>query len=110
MISLHHLFLAFILSDLSESITPICEVKALEDFFDATSGQNWDWKYPLSEFGNKWNFSDPNVNPCASNWQGLTCRKDQYMDLQSYNLTGFVPSSISNLTQLVGFKVKDKFI
>ena len=115
MISLH-LFLAFILSDLSESITPKCEVKALEDFFDATSGQNWDWKYPLSEFGNKWNFSDPNVDPCASSWQGLTCRKDQnisvvkYIDLQSYNLTGFVPSSISNLTQLVGFKVKDNFV
>eukprot|EP01036_Dinobryon_divergens_P034245 gene34245-44239_t len=122
---LFHLVLLFIEFDVSNSLTPKNEVNALEDLYNATNGYSWQWKYPLSVFGNKWNFSDSNVDPCASNWQGLSCTRRQHLSseqkstnisvvefisLESYNLNGYVPSSISNLIHLIGFNVKHNLV
>ena len=89
--------------------TPKDEVSALEEFFNSTNGGGWAWRYPLSVYGNKWNFSDPDVDPCNSHWQGLTCTNFSTvyaLSLASYNLNGVVPSSISNLSYLTSFQVK----
>ena len=121
--TLFHLVLLFIEFYLSLGLTPQNEVNALEDLYNATNGHSWKWKYPLSAFGNIWNFSDPNVDPCSSNWQGLSCTRHQsdqqksintsvieFISLEYYNLNGYIPSSISNLIHLVGFKVKHNLV
>ena len=76
------------------------EVGALEDLFLSTGGDSWLWR-PLA-FGNKWNFSEVSPNPCEDSWQGVGCLNNhvQSLALHRFNLSGTIPTSISNLTAL----------
>lgn len=86
---------------------PISEVSALQALFDSTHGDHWLWRYPTSVYGEIWNFSTPEVNPCGG-WQGVTCANSSVpgqqnvieVFLQTYNMTGRLPDSFSNLTYL----------
>eukprot|EP01039_Chlorochromonas_danica_P007880 gene7880-8692_t len=82
------------------------EITALRDLYYATNGYNWTWLYPLSTYGNKWDFSTEVVNPC-DDWQGVTCQNGsagsfvRKLELVSYNLTGSLPPGMANLTNLL---------
>ncbi len=75
---------------------PAVEKNALVDLYNATGGTNWTnndgWK----------NYSS--TDPCDSNWYGVTCTSANdhvlRIELRSNNLTGIIPASIGNLTQL----------
>ena len=77
------------------------EVTALEDFYIATNGDNWD--YEVNE--THWNFSDVS-NICS--WKGLVCSKKclsnycfiQSIKLAASNLNGNIPKSIGNLNKI----------
>jgi Leucine-rich repeat (LRR) protein len=81
---------------------PNSEIDALHDLYDSTNGNHWAW------FGtrNRWNFTAP--NPCTGPWQGITCSQSAspgfvhvlQLKLPRYKLTGSLPYSIANLTQL----------
>jgi Leucine-rich repeat (LRR) protein len=80
------------------------EIGALQDLYDSTHGENWVWQYPLSVYGQLWNFTRQPVDPC-DRWQGITChiRTDNSsgiistVDLKYYNLVGTLPPSLQQL-------------
>jgi Leucine-rich repeat (LRR) protein len=86
---------------------PNTEITALQDLYDATNGDSWNW----IGTGNQWNFTDP--NPCVDAWQGVTCSQvpiDGYLhvvevELSEYGLVGYIPMSIAQLTQLATFRL-----
>ena len=99
---------------------PISEVNALYDLYQATDGENWAFRKNYSEFGIPWNFTNiKSQNPCSlvSPWQGVNCTTTtsgtggnisttiSSLHLDEYNLTGIIPSSISNLTSLVDLEL-----
>jgi Leucine-rich repeat (LRR) protein len=81
---------------------PQSEIDALHDLYQATNGVVWNWHGR----GNKWNFTAP--NPCADNWQGVTCSQAvsagylHVLDLllQGFGLAGAIPVTLGDLTQL----------
>ena len=80
-------------------------MSALFDFYNATHGENWNWRPESPALGYVWNFiGDP--NPCKDNWQGLICKyvapynHITSITLDAYNLTGSIPESIGNLAYL----------
>ena len=78
------------------------QISSLRDLYYNTSGPFWLWKYPLSKYGNIWNFTGDSVNPC-DNWQGVSCDAVGNVisiSLDSYGLNGSIPSTISNLLDL----------
>jgi Leucine-rich repeat (LRR) protein len=82
------------------------ELDALHDLYAATAGENWTWR-EVTPVNNVWNFT-ADANPCADFWQGVVCAtpvdgEKSYivsLELANYTLTGWLPSSIGNLTQL----------
>ena len=73
------------------------ELLALEDFFVATNGGDWD---PLCE--EKWRFSSSYASdPCLDGWHGVTCNTQntsvKYLELSYCQLQGTIPSSLSIL-------------
>lgn len=89
--------------DTSNNI-PYSEMLALSDFYQFTAGDHWEWRDDA--YGTRWNFTHP--APCTDSWQGIKCEwglDDSYhvvnLTLSSYNLTGTLSDTISNLTQLV---------
>jgi Leucine-rich repeat (LRR) protein len=86
---------------------PNTEIAALQDLYDATNGDTWNW----DGAGNKWNFTDP--NPCADAWQGVNCSQIQAdgflhvvaLGLYDKGLVGSIPSTIGQLEQLEVFDV-----
>eukprot|EP01032_Pedospumella_encystans_P015226 gene15226-17432_t len=93
------------------------EISALHDLYTATNGGEWAWKYPLSSFGQKWNFSTLIVDPC-SGWQGVTCTSTNHnftgtvtsLNLKQYNLQGTIPNSISGLANLTFLDMDNNFL
>ncbi len=95
---------------------PISEFNALRDIYDSTNGPSWIWS-PHHFESTHWNFTGPH-NPCTERWQGITCICQNITSdtaattnnnhtcninriiLESYNLVGSIPASISNFTQL----------
>jgi len=87
---------------------PTSEYDALQDLFSATNGAEWRWR----EVGDKWQFNTY-VDPCTSNWQGIECTvvstpepatyHISSLALSSYNLQGFLPPSLSNLSKSMFF-------
>lgn len=85
---------------------PPSQFNALYDLYNSTNGLNWHWETGPTA-GTIWNFSNPNANPCADNWQGITCGicDSTYCNLYTlllhgYNLTGTLPASIGAWNQL----------
>jgi Leucine-rich repeat (LRR) protein len=81
---------------------PVHEIDALQDSYVSTNGDSWEW----ADTGYQWNFTDP--FPCSDSWQGVTCSTDTFdgllhifeLELSAYSLSGTLPASISNLTEL----------
>jgi Leucine-rich repeat (LRR) protein len=81
---------------------PDTEIAALQDLYDATNGDFWNWHGE----GNEWNFTDP--NPCVDTWQGVNCSQvpsDGFLhvldlNLNGYGLSGSIPGTIDQLEQL----------
>jgi Leucine-rich repeat (LRR) protein len=81
---------------------PDTEIAALQDLYDATSGDSWNW----IGTGNQWNFTEP--NPCADAWQGINCSQIPSsgflhvigVNLYEYGLAGSIPVTIDQLEQL----------
>ena len=88
------------------------DLASLQDIFDSTNGAYWEWL----DSGSRWNFTEAYENPaipCSSNnsihWQGIICNNCSEASecliteiyLPSYNLTGTMSTSISNLSSLV---------
>ena len=87
---------------------PPHELAVLYDFYVAGNGDLW--SYPPA-MGNPWNFNQPNPNPCSQNWAFVNCTQFTTQDncsiteivfFRSY-YSGTIPSSVSNLTNLVIF-------
>jgi len=83
---------------------PYTELQALYDFYQSTGGEHWRWRD--AAYGTQWNFTDP--APCTDSWQGIECERsydNSYhvvnLTLSSYNLTGTLSDTISDLSQLV---------
>lgn len=51
---------------------PDSELNALQSLYNATGGNNWKWEIKNGS-GNVWDFSVSDANPCADDWQGVTC-------------------------------------
>jgi Leucine-rich repeat (LRR) protein len=81
---------------------PNSEIDALYGLYESTEGNYWTW-YGAED---RWNFSAP--NPCVGPWQGVTCSTTAsagfvhvlQLQLRGYNLTGFIPQSVADLTEL----------
>ncbi len=99
----------------SSTTLPPAEYYALYDLYTSTYGFNWVWKEPYTEFGYPWNFdispAGETENPCSSTlpWQGVVCKgtcedtsgcEVEQIILDKHNLTGTLPESLVNLTQL----------
>jgi Leucine-rich repeat (LRR) protein len=89
----------------SDPNLPPWELLSLFKLYSATDGQNWNWRAP--RFGAVWNFT-VRPNPCAQQWQGINCTYNATaevyhvvaLELPSYNLKGFLPVAISDLSEL----------
>ena len=84
---------------------PYSEMLALFDFYQSTAGDHWEWRDD-AVYGARWNFTHP--APCTDSWQGIDCEwglDGSYhvvnLTLSSYNLSGTLSDTISDLTQLV---------
>jgi Leucine-rich repeat (LRR) protein len=86
---------------------PESEIAALQDLYDATNGDFWNWEGP----GNIWNFTNP--NPCYDFWQGVNCSLVAAngflhvieLSLCEYGLEGTIPASVAQLTQLATLRL-----
>ncbi len=80
---------------------PSSQLEALSDLYYATNGSNWIfWNCDNSSL---WEFKE-GANPCTENWCGITCYTDissvKGLNLDSNNLSGTIPDSISQLVDL----------
>ena len=89
---------------------PSVEYEALYDFYNSTGGEHWNWNVTVTKDkieGIRWNFSDPDANPCTQNWDGILCSCSpsschvQELSLPRHNVTGALPPSLSGLEGLV---------
>lgn len=94
---------------------PTIEINALEAFYNSTGGGNWSWPYGLE---GRWNFTVADPQPCSptDTWQGLECLCSNtssssdfsydyscsvmYLQIDDFNLNGFIPCGITNLSNL----------
>ena len=93
------------------SSVPQNEIHNLFLLFESTGGEQWEWQ-PVALRGQKWNFTTDSAgsyveDPCSSSWQGVTCSSSSEqcaiqtchivsISLESYRLTGTLPSSIGS--------------
>ena len=87
---------------------PTNEREALYDLYTSTNGDKWKYQDRTDDndvdHDGHWNFTDTDVNPCASldPWQGLSCitySNHSYItkiQLSHYNLQGTIPESIGS--------------
>jgi Leucine-rich repeat (LRR) protein len=105
--------LTFVINYAGSNQTPQSQIEALQDLYYNTTGSHWLWRYPLSEYGNIWNFSGL-INPCGDNWQGITCDVIDggivSISLEAYGLNGTIPLSIINLPQLETLILKNNHV
>lgn len=88
---------------------PESEISALYAIYNATLGMGWSWT------GVPWNFSQPQPDPCADQWQGIYCSTTcntttctesiTSMLLQSLGMAGTLPLEIGNLTSLANLTI-----
>lgn len=105
--------LSLVFFSFSTAYFPLVEYFALWDLYNSTHGGYWIWQTDTVQNGIPWEFvtSDiDTVNPCLQHWQGVSCGVGcvdmtsnctvESLVLSSYNLTGILPWSIGNLTNM----------
>lgn len=105
----------FVLNVFCEGVydLPSSQLLALRDLYDKTDGSNWRWRPAIPRFGYPWNFA--RSTPCDPyyNWQGLKCRCSSTnctvvaLNLTTFDLRGYLPSSLGNLVQLEVLNFRD---
>jgi Leucine-rich repeat (LRR) protein len=96
------------------------EYESLQDLFVACDGSKWLWNSSEST-STHWTFPSSLNAPCADRWQGIQCNYTDYFDingtsadlnctivsinLESYGLSGYLPGSVGNFTNLQYFDV-----
>jgi Leucine-rich repeat (LRR) protein len=80
---------------------PDAEYSALQDLYEATNGQYWNWN---NTNGTHWNFTGTHY-PCAEHWAGISCSSCVTscnviaLELSAVNLSGTLPSTIGAFAQ-----------
>jgi Leucine-rich repeat (LRR) protein len=105
-------------SSASSLSVPLVEMNALHELHTSTGGEYWFWRPNESESGARWDFTknassgEYLYNPCGSDvnleWQGITCSSSPsitIIDLHTFNLTGSVPESIGQLSNLTSLEM-----
>lgn len=91
------------------------ELDVLRSFYDATSGDSWNYFEPFSLYGSPWVF-DNSSNPCIDLWQGIACDVNcshsdncSVIAISLYNrsLAGTIIPQLSELSALEIFDVQD---
>jgi Leucine-rich repeat (LRR) protein len=96
----------------TEPTVPAQEINLLYELYTLTDGPNWRWR--LSFFGAKWNFSTSVINPCntqGQTWQGITCSSSpalcqipscsiRSIHLENYDIHWALPADWSRLIAL----------
>ena len=118
-------FLAVVFVQFALSSAPLSREQfyGLKYLYDSTGGNYWTFR-PVESAGPKWDFSDPDADPCSTpSWQALSCNSidgtpaitslNMYMasataadnfgiGAPGMNLTGVLPDDVfANLTNLV---------
>lgn len=91
---------------------PVSQLNALFSLYNSTDGPLWHWG---KASGIRWNFSNPDANPCADNWQGVFCYGTNSsgvtgIDLGSYGLKGQLLNSFFNISSLLFLNLTDNSI
>ena len=77
---------------------PTVEYNALYDLYQSTNGDSWIWETNYASDGYPWNFTTGvTINPCLSFWQGIACYGTchvKMIELIDLNLDGTLPESI----------------
>ncbi len=89
------------------------ELYALQDLYNSANGQQWEW---ISN-GTSWDFhyslNRTVINPCKEQWDYLICNSQCHIIALIFppmNLQGYIPDSISKLTQLLELIIVDNQI
>eukprot|EP01084_Bolivina_argentea_P031859 58955_1 len=88
----------------SDTIHTQQEIDALKDIYLSTNGQNW---------RNKWNVTAlENGNICTPPLYGIICTNSTVTEIKLSNnsLSGTIPSTIGNLTQLMRLFLADNLL
>ncbi|CUG85118.1 GP46-like surface antigen, putative, partial [Bodo saltans] len=86
--------------------TPMCgcehRYSLMMDFYNATNGAGW-------THNNGWSLTPAS---CLTNWYGVYCYYNdvQEIDLPNNNLTGTLPASLGNMSQLVQLSLSSNSI
>jgi Leucine-rich repeat (LRR) protein/uncharacterized membrane protein len=98
-------------ASLSPSL-PSNQFNALWDFYNSLNGDYWYWSRMSvnNKNGTRWNFSEPDSNPC-SGWYGLTCNCTLFschlsnLALPAFGLAGSLSSTIGVWNNLLQFEI-----
>jgi hypothetical protein len=96
---------------------PSSQTLALQDLYNQTNGSQWTWKTPQTIYGTIWDFSHSDPNPCAAQWQGISCSSNcsftpcmiTGIDLDNYGLNGRLVPSIGNISSLQSLNISNNF-
>ena len=106
----------------ASSYTAHEDTVALVQLFNHTNGNYWSFKYPTSVYGSLWDVagrSIDEIDPCREQWQGVMCTcinmssvycRVTNITLQSYNITGSLPSTLSSMLNLTLLDLRSNHI
>lgn len=92
---------------LNAGTLPASQINGLHALYNSTNGVFWNWAPAVT--GARWFTNSAAVEPCADNWQGITCTANcstaSFCDIVSlklsgYSLDGILPEQLSLLPAL----------
>ena len=96
-------------------IFPSTQLQALEDLYYQTDGEQWRWRFSI---GTEWNFTEPDPNPCAENWAGISCStltigrpcNVTKLYLDDFGLRGYLPNTLNLLSTLTELDLGNNYL